>query len=215
MSRKTSRLYALALALAVPAFAFVVFAPADASGDAKKPAAKASDKPAADRYDPDNITAISQYMEAIVKGNQALESKNVTGAIDNYKKAVQLNPRHPLGLLLLGEAYVINNNLTEAEAAFLQAAETADSKNPTLRSHVLFAVADVYERGKKWEQAKTAWQAYADHASKFADAGAYPNTAAERLKAIQKIIELEQKYAGVRERIAAEKDGGADGGKKK
>jgi len=214
MSRSKGRLYALAIALGAPTLALVVFASSADAEEKKKPA-----KPAAaersDRYDPDNISAISQYMEAVVKGNDAIQAKNVTGAIDHYKKAVQLNPKHPLGLYLLGEAYLLNNNVAEAEAAFLQAQETADSKNPMLRGHVLFAVADVYERGKKWEQAKTAWQAYQEHASKQGgDGGAYPNTSAERLKAIQKVVELEQKYVAVRQRIAAEKDGGADGGKK-
>ena len=42
------------------------------------------------------------------------------------------------------------------------------------------------------------------------DAGAYPQSGQERVRAIQKVIDLEKQYAPVRERIAAEK---ADAGK--
>jgi tetratricopeptide (TPR) repeat protein len=199
------------MALAVPAVSFVL-ASEDASGDQKKPA-KAPQQPGDQRYDPENITAISQYLDTVAKGNERFQAKDLTGAIDHYKKAVQLSPRHPLGHYLLGEAYVMNNNLAEAEAALLAAQEASDAKSPTLRAHVLFAVADVYERQKKWDQAKTAWQAYSDYAGKT-DAGAFPTSAAERMKAIQKVIDLEKAYVAVRARIAAEKDGGADGGKK-
>jgi len=213
MLRRHRRLFAMGALLAFPALVLVLSS-GDAQGDGngKKPA-----KPAPSgetRYDPDNITGISQYMETVVKGTERFHAKDPTGAIDLYKKAVQLNPKHPLAHYLLGETYLLSNNLPEAEAAFLAAQEASDSKNPTLRSHVLFAVADCFERGKKHEQAKTAWQAYADHAAKFGDAGAFPGTSAERLKAIQKVIELEKAYVAVRQRIAAEKDGGADAAKK-
>ena len=212
MSRSKGRLYALAIALGAPTLALVVFASSADAEEKKKPA-----KPAAaersDRYDPDNISAISQYMEAIVKGNDAIQAKNVTGAVDHYKKAVQLNPKHPLGLYLLGEAYLLNNNVAEAEAAFLQAQETADSKNPMLRGHVLFAVADVYERQKKWPEAKAAWQAYLEHASRLsADSGAHAASGVARKDMVDKAIEREKAYAAVRERIAAEKAASKDAG---
>ena len=206
------RLFALAVVLGVPAAVFAPGLGSEAWGDAKKAARPAPS--GEQRYDPDNITGISQYIETLVKGTERYHAKDMTGAIDLYKKGIQLHPKHPLGHYLLGEAYLLNNNLPEAEAAFLAAQEVSDSKNPALRSHVLFAVADIYEREKKWEQAKTAWQAYSEHASKFGDAGAFPASGAERMKAIQKVIELEKAYVAVRARIAAEKDGGADGGKK-
>ena len=112
--------------------------------------------------------------------------------------------------MLLSEAYLPTGNLGDAEAAIQQAYEV-DSKNATLRGHVLLVGADVFERQKKWDQAKLAWQAYAEHASKLgADAGVYPQTGAERLKAIRRSSISTRRYAVVRERIAAEK---ADAGK--
>ena len=201
---RVRRSFGVVLALAIPAIAF---APLAASGEPpKKPAAGER----SDRYDPENITAISQYMELIVKGNERFFAKDYTVAIDTYRKAVQLSPKQPLAHYLLAEAYLQANNVGEAEAAITQALEVSDAtKNPPLRARVLFVRADLYEREKQWDKAKLAWQAYAEHTGRFADAG-FPNTAVERLKAIQKMLDLDKAYVAVRERIAAEK---ADGGK--
>lgn len=190
---------ALAIVLAVPAVAF--------SAPSEKKAEKA------DNHDPENITAISQYMETIAKGAEQYRKADYPAAIDSFKKAIALAPKNALGHVLLGEAYLGANNLAEAEAAFLagkEASSATDAKAQTLRSHVLFAVADVYEREKKWNDAKAAWQAYNEHAAKLGpDSGAYPATGAARKDVVDKVLEREKVYAAVRERIAAEKDGGA------
>jgi tetratricopeptide (TPR) repeat protein len=204
----------VALALILPAAMLV---PIAAFGDGDAPAPKKKLPPAATdvRYDPDNIVAISQFQETVTKGNERYEAKDFTGAIDTYKKAIQLAPKNPFGPYLLAEAYLANANLGEADAAIASAVELAptDAKPSSLamRSRVLFLRADVFEREKKWDQAKTAWQAYVDAAKQVTtDGGAYPQNGLERIRAIQKVIDLEAKYAGVRERIAAEK---ADAGK--
>src|SRR5438105_4386518 len=88
---------------------------ADPPRPAVKPSAAAAD--GGNRYDPENITAISQFMETLNKGNDKYAAKDYTGAVDTYKKAIQLNPRNALGPYLLGEAYLATNNLSEAEAA--------------------------------------------------------------------------------------------------
>jgi tetratricopeptide (TPR) repeat protein len=193
----------------------------DASGQKSAPAgpvAKPKVAPdAGDRYDPDNITAISQFMETVVKGNEKYNAKDYPGAIDIFKKAIQLNPRQPLGPYLLGEAYLATANLAEAEAAFKTAEDLNDPKQPLVRSHVLFALADCYEREKKWEEARTAWQVYTEHAAKLGpDGGAFPQSGAARLKAIDDMLKQDKAYEIVRQRIAAEKaDSGApaDAGK--
>jgi tetratricopeptide (TPR) repeat protein len=192
--------YPLLLALAAPA---VILAPLAMAAEPKKAAEKS------EKYDPDNVTGISQYVETLTKGTEKFLAKDVTAAIDTYKKAIQLSPRNPLGHYLLAEAYLSSGNLTEADAA-INAAYEADQKNVTVRGHVLFLRADIFERQKKWEQAKGAWQAYTEHAAQHADAGVFPQTAAERLKAIQRVMDLEKAYVAVRERIAAEK---SDAGK--
>lgn len=207
--RPQTRALALVFAMAVPA---VALSPLVAWGEPpKKAVPKANDKTGdkSDKYDPDNITAISQYMETVAKGTERYAAKDYTAAIDTFKKAVQLSPKQALAHYLLAEAYIQANNLGEAEAAISQALDANETtKNPALRSRVLFLAADIQERQKHWDKAKAAWQAYAEHAAKFADAG-YPQTGAERLKAIQKVLDTEKAYVAVRERIAAEKDGGA------
>lgn len=205
--RSRTRTFALLLALAMPA---IVIVPLAASGEpAKKaPSAKSekSDQDPNDKYDPDNVVAISQYMETIVKGMERFTAKDYTTAIDTFKRAVQLSPKAALGHYLLTEAYLQGNNLNEAEASITQALEANDTaKNPGLRAKVLFIAAEVYERKKDREKAKVAWQAYFDHASKNADAG-FPQTGTDRMKVMQKMIDMDKAYVGVRERIAAEKE---------
>jgi len=192
-------IFALLIALAVPTAAL------------SAPAEKKQEKQDA-KHDPENVYALSEYMETVVKGADFYKKGDHTAAIDSFKKAISLSPKNPLGHLLLGEAYLAKNNLPEAEAAFLaaQEASTSDPKGHVLRSHVLFAVADVYERQKKWNEAKAAWQAYLEQASKLsADSGAHPSSGIARKEQVEKVIEREKVYAVVRERIAAEKDGGA------
>ena len=193
----------MVLAVGVPAIALV---PLAASGE-PKPAAKSAER--SEKYDPDNVIAISQFMETIVKGSTLYAAKDTTNAIDTFKKAIQLAPKNPLGHYMLAEAYLGSGNLPEAEAAIKDALEASDPKNPALRSRVLFLAADIHERNKRWDQAKLAWQAYAEHAAKVGpDAGLSPQTSVERLKAIQKVLEMEKAYAAVRERIVTERDAG-------
>jgi tetratricopeptide (TPR) repeat protein len=206
---------ALTLVLGVPVASLVALTPSEAEGQkpaAAKPAAKSPDAGEA-RYDPENVTAISQNMETLLKGIEKYNAKDYTGAIDLFKKAIQMNPRNALGPYLLGEGHLATGNLGEAEAAFKQAEEVTDSRNPVLRAHVLFAVADCYEREKKYDQAKAAWEKYNEHAGRVPEAGAFPASGAARLKAIEDWVKLDKQYEIVRQRIAAEKaDGGAGKG---
>jgi len=230
--RSRSRFVALVLALAVPALALVTLS-GDADADAphasapKASGGKPAGRGAADageRVDPENVTALSQAMKTALEGNERYFAKDYAGAVDLYKKAITLNPRLALAHYLLGEGHLATHNLKEAEAAFKAAEDVTNAKEPLVRSHVLFAIADVYERQKKWEEARAAWQAYTEHAAKLAapspagdggarEGGAHPQTGAARLKAIDEWMKLDKAYEVVRQRIAAEKDGGAgDGG---
>ena len=150
------------------------------------------------------------FRAMVTRGTERYAAKDYAGAIDVFKTAAQASPRNPLGPYLLGEAYLGSGNLGEAEAAFKTAAGLDDPKTPpAMRSRVLFAVADCYEREKKWEQAAAAWRAYAEHAAKLGvDGGAHPGSAAARLKVIDEWILLETASARVRERIKAEPDAG-------
>lgn len=155
-------------------------------------------------------------MVLVGKGNEKYAAKDYPAAIDLYRKAIQLSPKNAFGPYLLGEAHLATNNLAEAEAAFKAAAEISYAKTPPLvRSNILFAVADCYEREKKWVEARAAWQTYTEHAAKLGiDGGAHPQSGVARLKAIDDYMKLDKDYAIVRQRIAAEKsDAGSDAGK--
>jgi tetratricopeptide (TPR) repeat protein len=214
---RATKAFVLVLAVGLPALAFAPYVAAQ--GDSKKgdSAEKSGDKSAADKgsdkgekkYDPNNTTALSQFMETCIAGNAKYVAHDIAGAIEAYKKAIQLSPKNALGHYLLGEAQLGAGSTAEAESEWKLAAETVDDKNPNLKAHVLFVIADLKERLKKWDEAKAAWQAYGEFATKHGDAGAYPSTASSRQQVIDDMIRQDKLYEVVRQRIAADKDGGA------
>ena len=180
----------LCLAVLVPSLLLAPFAWADTHGEP---------------HDPDNVTAISEYMETVAKGVERLNAKEYTAAIDTLRKAIQLAPRNPLAPYLLAQIYVLRNNLGEADAAMAQAREGDRIKSPSTYARVLFFSADLAEREKKWDDALSYWQTYADFTTK--NAGSNPSPVlAQRLAAAQKRAAMEKAYVGVRGRIAGDRD---------
>jgi Flp pilus assembly protein TadD len=160
---------------------------------------------AAAKHDPDNVTAISETMNAIALGTERFVAKDVNGAIGHFRRAAILSPRDPLPRYMLAQAHLAAGRVTDAEAALRDARDLPETKRPSVRARVLFAYADVLERQKKWAEAKEAWRAYAEHAAKQEDAGVFPGSSAARLDAIDKILDAEKGWAAVRDRAAAEK----------
>jgi tetratricopeptide (TPR) repeat protein len=171
-----------------------------AGGDAK-PVSKgaASD----DKYDPDNRTHISKFMETAVEGNAKLVSRDFPGAIELYRKAIQLQPMNPLGHYLLGEAQSESGNLAEAEASWTQADNVGD-KDPKVKVRVLFCLADLKERQKKWDDAKAAWQRYLAFITAHPGSGGMASSGDARILAIDEAQKQDKAYEIVRQRIAAE-----------
>jgi tetratricopeptide (TPR) repeat protein len=154
----------------------------------------------------------AKFADACKQGNDKYEAKDIPAAIELYKKATALQPRNPLGHYLLGEAQLGAGDLVAAEAAWLQAEQVADAGPPGLKAKVLFVIADLRERQKKWDDAKAAWQKYADFAAKVPDGGAFPDSAQSRSQMIDDMLKQDKSYEVVRQRIRDE-DGGALGGK--
>jgi tetratricopeptide (TPR) repeat protein len=198
--------FALALAVALPALVFTPFVAAQ-SAKSDKTGDKAEDG-SGKKHDPNNVTAISQYMEICVAGNAKYAAKDLAGAIEAYRKAIALSPKNPLGHYLLGEAQLGSGSVPEAESEWKLALESADDKNANLKAHILFVLADLKERQKKWDEARTAWAAYGDYVTKR-DAGGYASTASSRQQVIDDMLRQDKLYDVVRQRIAAEKEGGA------
>ena len=149
----------------------------------------------------------AKYKEACKDGNTKYAARDFAGAIAAYQKAIELDPNNGLGHYLLGEAQLAAGNLIEAEAAWNRASLATD-KDPALRARVLFVLADLKERQKKWDEARAAWQVYLDWASKFPNAGAFPGSAQSRQQAIDSMKKQDTAYAVVRQRIADTKAGG-------
>jgi tetratricopeptide (TPR) repeat protein len=202
------RSLAILIALAAPAIGAVPIALAagDSKADSKGAAsASASGK----RNDPKNQTAISKFMETCVAGNAQYAARDFQGAIATYREAIKLDPKNPLGHYLLGEAQLAANNLPEAEASWNQAALVSDAADPRLRARVLFVVADVKERQKKWDEAKTAWANYNEWCGRFADAGVgFPASGASRVQALDTMTKLNAESDKVKQRIRETADGG-------
>ena len=152
-----------------------------------------------------------QFLDAIKDGSTKYVAKDVAGAIEAFTGATELEPRNPLGFYFLGEAHVGNKDLPQAEAAWLKAAQVADQGSPSLKAKVFFVIADLRERQKRWDDAKAAWQQYADLLATYPDGATYPQVAAERIAAIETMQKQDKAYEIVRKRIAEEKAAKASG----
>jgi predicted Zn-dependent protease len=189
-TRSSQRLFFAAIVLGVSLAA--------GAAGAEKPAAEAT--PA---RDPSNVTGLSQAMELIADGNDKLVARDAPGALESYRRAIKLQPKNPLGHLMLGQALVTTNALPEAEASFRAGDAVADSA-PAIKARLLFSMADLKERQKKLEDAKAAWQRYADYVSKRETIG-FASTATARIAAIDEVLKQEKAYEIVRQRIAEDK----------
>ena len=194
MAHRRNRLAAVLLTLAVPAAAL---APIAARGDAAPPKKTGA------------LSAGGRAFTGLIEqGNAKAAARDFVGAIDAYRKAIELSPHQPLGHYLLGEAQLAAGNMAEAEASWTRAAAEANEADPGFRARVLFVLADLKERQKKWEEARAAWQVYLDWAGRFPDAGVFPESARSRQQVLDATIKNDKAVEAVRARIAATADGG-------
>jgi tetratricopeptide (TPR) repeat protein len=155
----------------------------------------------------DAASASPKYKEALSQGNAKYVARDFSGAIDAYRTAIELDPKNPLAHYFLGEAQLAAGSLTEADAAWNRAALESSDRDPALRAKILFVLADLRERQKKWEDAKAAWQVYLDWAAKYPAAGAFPASGQSRQQVIDAMLKQDKAYEVVRQRIADSKNG--------
>jgi tetratricopeptide (TPR) repeat protein len=159
--------------------------------------------PAASKSQTDFDNAVNQGMVKYVE-------HDIPRAIELFRQATQIQPRNPLGYYLLGEAQLGAGSLPDAEAAWLQGDQVSDSGPPGVKGKLLFVLADLRERQGRWDDAKAAWKRYADFCAQSSDAGLFPESAATRIRDIEKMQQQWKDYTIVRKRIRDE-DGGALG----
>jgi tetratricopeptide (TPR) repeat protein len=175
------------------------------------PALAAPPKKAAVAKDDPQAVAHKQFLEAIKSGSTKYTSKDVPGAIADFQKAGQLEPRNPLSYYLLGEAHLGNNDLPQAESAWLHASQVSDEGPPGLKAKIFFVIADLREREKRWDDAKAAWEQYTEVASKLAEGAGFPKVGPERIGMIDAMQKQDKAYEVVRQRIKEENDKKAKG----
>jgi tetratricopeptide (TPR) repeat protein len=148
------------------------------------------------------------FKDAAGQGITKYAARDFPGAVASFQKAIEADPKNPLGHYFLGEAQLAAGNMTEAEAAWNRASLEAAEKDPALRAKILFVLADLKERQHKWDDAKAAWQVYLDWAAKFPNAGAFTSSGQSRQKSIDTMQQQDKSYAVVRQRIADTAKGG-------
>jgi tetratricopeptide (TPR) repeat protein len=204
---------ALVVAVSLLAAPAVVLLPLAAAFGDDAPSSSPAHPPSADggatRRDPDNRTGLAEWMSRCIDGNAKYLAKDIPGAIDMYRQAIQLAPKRPLPHYLLAEAQLGAGNLAEADVALADAEKLSDDRDPNVRGKVLFVIADTLEREKKWDDAKPAWTKYGDYCAKHVDSGLAPATPPARIQAIDDMLKQDKAYDVVRQRIADELRGDA------
>jgi TolA-binding protein len=195
-------LFAL-LSVSAAALALAGTLPATAAPPKKAPpaAAKPKDDPVAATH--------KTYVDTIKDGADKYVAKDVSGAIEAFHKATELEPRNPLGYFYLGEAQVGNKDLDQAQSAWLHASQVSDEGPPSLKLKIFFVIADLRERQKRWDDAKASWEQYGDLCAKFPEGHGFPNVVKERIASIDAMLTQDKAYEIVRKRIAEEKAKGA------
>lgn len=209
MRIRARHLVALFATLALPSALLLPFAARAGDANATAKGAASAAPSGSVRRDPKNQTALSEFMATCIEGNKQYAARDFKAALATYKKAITLDPKNPLGHYLAGEALLADNNPGEAEAMWKQAELVATDQDAALRARILFVKADLYERQKRWSDARAAWQAYGEYAGKFGDAGVgFPASAQSRLQAIDAMTKLNAESEKVKQRIKDTADGG-------
>ena len=97
------------------------------------------------------------------------------------------------------------NQFDNALVTFSSGASIAGEQNESLNAKILFMTAVVRELQGDLAAAKQAWNTYVRYAKSHDKAVTYIASASARLKAIERMIALDQKYKVVRQRIASNK----------
>jgi len=140
------------------------------------------------------------YSAKVMKGHAAYVARDFQGAIAAYKDAIKDDAADPFAHYFLGEAQLAAGNVAEADASYAAGLRVVAAKDD-IHAKLLFVIADLRERQGKWPDAKKAWEEYAQFLSSHPNAKGYAATATERNKVIDTHVDLETKYAAVKQRI--------------
>lgn len=150
---------------------------------------------------PVTSTGATPYSAAIQKGDSAYVARDFDAAVSAYREELQKNPNGTGAHYRLGQAQLAKGDSAEAEASW-QTALRFVANDAALKSKVLFALADLKERDKAYDDAIARWKAYQEHAQAQPNAkGIHLATAAERLKRLEEWKANTEASAAVKARI--------------
>jgi tetratricopeptide (TPR) repeat protein len=151
--------------------------------------------------DPKGFAGISPYMEVINKGEASFVARDFAGAVAQFQEAIKIDGQKMLAFYRMGEAQLAAGKPEEADAIWT--AGLSKEGTGTQKAKLLFCLADLKERQKKYDAAKEAWGRYAQFLKDYPqEAKGFAGTPEERIKVIDRRVKDEKDYAPVKERIA-------------
>jgi tetratricopeptide (TPR) repeat protein len=152
------------------------------------------------RRDPRGIKGISPFWEALKKGDSAFIARDFDGAIAAYREAITAEPQNALGHYRAGEAQIAKGDLKEADAAFVSGLRFVGNDS-MLKAKLEFAVADLRERQKTYDDASAKWTEYETFTNAQPDAKGYPASGTERKRVVEAWKKVSADAAEVKARI--------------
>jgi tetratricopeptide (TPR) repeat protein len=146
------------------------------------------------------------YNQAMQRGHHAASGGDWQAASDAYHEAASLRGQSGEAPLFLGYVARARGQLGAALDRVREAirlAGLAGSSEDAVRAKALFAVAMVLESQRQVPEARSAWQEYTSFAESHSSLSTYVPSARSRIQMIDRVTELDQTFAAVRERIAA------------
>ena len=178
--------------------------PAEAQAAPPAEAAPAGERPAKApevRRDPRGLKGISPFREALAHGDAALLRRDFDAALAAYRAALAQEPENALGHYRVGELQLLKGDLHEAESAFSAGLRVVVAKDPQLKAKLLFALADLAERQKAYDQARVKWAEYETLASAQQETRGLVASGTERKKVVETWQKLSADSTQVKARI--------------
>ncbi len=153
------------------------------------------------RRDAQGIRGISPFTEALKRGDRALLAGDLQAAIVAYRDALSKEAQNPLGYYRLGEVQIMKGDLQAAEQAFTSGLRFVNAAGLGLKAKLQFALADLRERQKAYDEAIVQWTEYEALTIGQPPAPGFPACASERKRALAAWQKLSADSLEVKARI--------------
>ncbi|MDD5306676.1 MAG: hypothetical protein PHU25_05080 [Deltaproteobacteria bacterium] len=134
-------------------------------------------------------------------------AQDYEGALKKYEEARDKDSGQPIVYYFAGCALAKLKRWDDALSQFRTAATIAGVKDESMHARAFFIAAVTLELKGDLAGAKSAWEDYLAYAQAHEKAVIYPNSARERISAIEKKLKLDEDYKIVVERIKKNEGG--------